>query len=83
MAPEYIHHIKYVLCIIEYHSWALCKVDENEFNLIEKYVCADYGPHSWFLTSEVNRLRFLLFKSSDTKLRKFYVRLTLPVGYGV
>ena len=20
MAPEYIHHIKYVLCIIEYHS---------------------------------------------------------------
>ena len=49
MVPEYIHHIKYVLCIIEYHSWALCKVDENEFNLIEEYVCADYDQHSCFL----------------------------------
>ena len=58
MVPEYIHHIKYVLCIIEYHSWALCKVDENKFNLIEEYVCADYDPHNCFLTSEVNRQQF-------------------------
>ena len=45
-------------------------MDENEFNLIEKFVCADYDPHNCLLTSEVNRLRFLRFKSSDTKLRK-------------
>ena len=46
-------------------------MDENEFNLIEKYVCAAYDPHNRFRTSDVNRLRFLLFtKSSDNKLRK-------------
>ena len=46
-------------------------MDENEFNPIEKYVCAAYDPHNRFRKSDVNRLRFLLFKkSSDKKLRK-------------
>ena len=44
---------------------------ENDFNLIEKYVCAAYDPHNRFHTNDINRLRFLLFtKSSENKLRK-------------
>ena len=70
-------------------------MDENEFNLIEKCVCAAYDPHNRFRTSRVNRLRFFLFtKLSENNLRKLsltkwalqlhiYVRRTLPVGHGV
>ena len=51
-------------------SWTLDKVDENEFNLIEKYVCA-YDPHNRFHTNEVNWLQFILYKkSSDNKMEK-------------
>ena len=47
------------------------KVEENNLNLIEKYVCAAYDPHNCFHTNDVNRLRFLLFtKPSDNKLRR-------------
>ena len=54
-------------------SWTLDKAGENEFNLIEKYVCVPYDLHNCFCTSDVNRLRFLLFtKSSDNKLRKLF-----------
>ena len=52
-------------------SWTPDKVEENDLNLIEKYVCAAYEPHNRFHTNDVNRLRFLLFtKSRDNKLRK-------------
>ena len=37
-------------------SWTLDKVEENEFNLIEKYVCAAYDPHNCFRTRYVSRL---------------------------
>ena len=77
-------------------SWVPDKVEENDLNLIEKYICPAYNPHNYFHTDDVNRLRFLLFtKSSDNKLRKltptreasycgfiFYVQRTLLVGYG-
>ena len=53
-------------------SWTLIKVDENEFNMIEKYICTAYDLHNRFRTSNVNRLQFLLFpKSSDNKLKTF------------
>ena len=46
-------------------------MEENDFNLIEKYVYAAYDPHHGFHTNYVNRLCFLLFtKSSENKLRK-------------
>ena len=46
-------------------------MEENDLNLIEKYVCAAYDRHNCLHTDDVNRLRFLLFtKSSDNKLRK-------------
>ena len=49
----------------------LNKVEENDLNLIEKYVGAAYDPHNRFHTNDVNRLRFFLFtKSSENKLRK-------------
>ena len=52
-------------------SWTPDKVEENDPNLIEKYVCAAYDPHNRFNTNDVNRLRFLLFtKSSENKVRK-------------
>ena len=51
-------------------SWTLDKEDENEFNLIEKYVWA-YDPHNRFHTNEVNRLWFILYKkSSGNKMEK-------------
>ena len=37
-------------------SWTPDKVDKNEFNLVEKYLCPAYGPHNRFRTSKVNRL---------------------------
>ena len=47
------------------------KVEENNLNLIEKYVCAAYDPHNRFHTNGVKRLQLLLFtKSSENKLRK-------------
>ena len=52
-------------------SWTLDKVDENELNLTEKYVCTASDLHNCFRTSDGNRLRFILFtKSSDDKLRR-------------
>ena len=52
-------------------SWTPDKVEENDLNLIEKYVCAAYDPHNRFHTNDVNGLRFLLFtKSCENKLRK-------------
>ena len=46
-------------------------MEENDLNLIEKYVCAAYDPHNRFRMNDVNRLRFLLFtKSIENKLRK-------------
>ena len=52
-------------------SWTPDKVEENNLNLIEKYVCATYDPQNHFHTNDVNRMGFLLFKkSSENKLRK-------------
>ena len=52
-------------------SWTPDKVEENDLNLIEKYVCAAYDPHNGFHTNDVNRLWFTLFtKWSENKLRK-------------
>ena len=46
-------------------------MEENDLNLIEKYVCAAYDPHNRFHTNNISRLQFLLFtKSSENKLRK-------------
>ena len=46
-------------------------MEENDFNLIEKYVCATYDPHNRFHTNDINRLLFLLFtKSTENILRK-------------
>ena len=42
-------------------SWALDKVDENEFNLIGKYVCAAYDPHIHFRTSRQALIPFVYF----------------------
>ena len=54
-------------------SWTPNKVEENDLNLIEKYVCAAYDPNNCFHMNDVNRLRFLLFtKSSENKLRKLH-----------
>ena len=47
------------------------KVEENDLNLIEKYVCAAYDPHNRFHTNDVNMQWFLLFTNScENKLRK-------------
>ena len=52
-------------------NWTPDKVEENDLNLMEKYVCAAHDPHNRFHTNDVNRLLFLLFtKSSENKLRK-------------
>ena len=52
-------------------SWTPDKVEENDFNLIEKYVCAACDPHNRVHMSHVNRLRFFWFKKSrENKLRK-------------
>ena len=46
-------------------------MEENDLNLIDKYVCAAYESHNRFHTNDFNRLRFLLStKSSENKLRK-------------
>ena len=46
-------------------------MEENDFNLIEKYVCAACDPHNRVHMSHVNRLRFFWFKKSrENKLRK-------------
>ena len=71
-------------------------MEENDLNLIEKYVCPAYDPYNGFHVNNVYRLPFLLFtKSSDDKLRKlppkrealklhiFYVQRMLLVGYDV
>ena len=73
-------------------SWTPDKVKENDVKLIEKYVCAAYGPRNCFHTNNVNRLRFLLFtESSENKLKKLpltrysfivYVQRTVLVRYG-
>ena len=53
---------------------------ENDFNLIEKYVRAAYGPQNRSRTNDVKKLQFLLFtKLSDNKLRKFSP--TVITGY--
>ena len=65
------YHSTYITGTCTKLSWTLDKVDENEFNLIEKYVCAAYDPHNHFRTSGVNRLRFFLFtKLSENNLRR-------------
>ena len=52
-------------------SWTPDQLEENDLNLIEKYVCAVYDPHNCFHMGDVNRLRFFLFtKLSENKLRK-------------
>ena len=46
-------------------------MEENYFNLIEKYVCSVYDQHNRFPNNNVNRVWFLLFaNSSDKKLRQ-------------
>ena len=58
-------------------------MDKNQLNLIEKCVCAAYDLHNCFSKSDANRLQFLLFTKLDDNRLIFYVRRTLPVGYGV
>ena len=43
---------------------------KNEFNRIEKFICAAYDLHNHFRMSNIKKLWFLLFtKLSDNKLR--------------
>ena len=51
-------------------SWTPECVDEEDFQILETFVCKAYNPQNRFKTNNINKLRQLLFmSSSENKLR--------------
>ena len=52
-------------------SWTPLEVTEQDFEIIEKFICAAYGNQDKFHIQEVNQLRYLIFcQLPDNNLRK-------------
>ena len=52
-------------------SWTPLEVTEQDFEIIEKFICAAYDIKDKFHIQEVNQLRYLIFcQLPDNNLRK-------------